>query len=122
VFRTTLSFEALDISLLWRHIDAVEYEFGNAFRGNLPATGVGNLAGQAVDFNRIGAYDYFDLSTRWSIGDNLTLTFTVENLFDKEPPLVGADVGSTAFNSGNTYPSTYDALGRTYNAALKLRF
>lgn len=121
-FRTTLSFEALDISLLWRHIDAVEYEFGNAFRGNLPATGVGNLAGQAVDFNRIGAYDYFDLSTRWSIGDNLTLTFTVENLFDKEPPLVGADVGSTAFNSGNTYPSTYDALGRTYNAALKLRF
>lgn len=121
-FRTTLSFEALDISLLWRHIDAVEYEFGNAFRGNLPATGVGNLASQAVDFNRIGAYDYFDLSTRWSIGDNLTLTFTVENLFDKEPPLVGADVGSTAFNSGNTYPSTYDALGRTYNAALKLRF
>ncbi len=121
-FRTTLSFESLDISLLWRHVDAVEYEFGNAFRGNLPATGVGNLAGQAVDFNRIGAFDYFDLSTRWSIGDNLTLTFTVENLFDKEPPLVGADVGSTSFNSGNTYPSTYDSLGRTYNAALKLRF
>ena len=121
-FRTTLSFETVDVSLLWRHIDAVAYEFGNAFRGNLPATGVGNLAGQAVDFNRIGAHDYFDLSTRWSIGDNLTLTFTVENLLDKEPPLVGADVGSTAFNSGNTYPSTYDALGRTYNAALKLRF
>ena len=121
-FRTTLSFETVDVSLLWRHIDAVAYEFGTAFRGNLPATGVGNLAGQAVDFNRIDAHDYFDLSTRWSIGDNLTLTFTVENLLDKEPPLVGADVGSTAFNSGNTYPSTYDSLGRTYNAALKLRF
>jgi iron complex outermembrane recepter protein len=132
-FRTTLSFEALDISLLWRHIDAVEYEFGPcgrpaqpgvpppAFCGTVGA-GAGALSGRQFDFNRIGAYDYFDLSTRWSIGDNLTLTFTVENLLDKEPPLVGADVGSTAFNSGNTYPSTYDALGRTYNAALKLRF
>lgn len=29
----------------------------------------------------------------------------------KKPPLVGSTIGATAFNSGNTYPSTYDALG-----------
>jgi outer membrane receptor protein involved in Fe transport len=133
-FRTTLSFENIDVSLLWRHIDSVNYEFGPcnrpaqpgvpppAFCGNLPTTGVGSLAGRAVNFNHIEAYDYFDLTGRFNIGDNLTMTLTVENLFDKAPPLVGADVGSTSFNSGNTYPSTYDALGRSYAVAVKLKF
>jgi outer membrane receptor protein involved in Fe transport len=46
----------------------------------------------------------------------------VSNLFDKEPPLVGAAAGTTTANSGNTFPSTYDALGRSFNAAVSLRF
>jgi iron complex outermembrane recepter protein len=120
-FRTTLSFESIDVSLLWRHIDAVSYETQDAFSGVI-GPNAGPLSGRTFDFNRIEAYDYFDLTGRFSIGDNLTMTVTVENLFDKEPPLVGADLGSTSFNSGNTYPSTYDALGRTYNVAVKLKF
>ena len=55
-------------------------------------------------------------------GANLTMTFTVANLFDKKPPITGQDVGSSSFNSGNTYPSTYDALGRTYRVGARLRF
>ena len=43
-------------------------------------------------------------------------------VFDNNPTIVGSDIGSTAFNSGNIYPSTYDALGRRYAAAVKLRF
>jgi outer membrane receptor protein involved in Fe transport len=74
------------------------------------------------DFGFIEAYDYFDLSTRIEVGDNLTLTLTVANLFDKKPPITGQDVGSSSFNSGNTYPSTYDALGRTYRVGARLRF
>jgi outer membrane receptor protein involved in Fe transport len=56
------------------------------------------------------------------IGENLRLTLTVDNLFDKEPPVVGNTVGSTAFNSGNTYPTTYDAIGRRYRLGVNLRF
>ncbi len=126
-FRTTLSFEDIDVSLLWRHIDGVQYEpqeiidSGAAFSGTI-APGAGVLSGQQFDFNRISSYDYFDLTTRYNIGDNITLTLSVQNLLNKRPPLVGADLGSTSFNSGNTYPSTYDALGRRYAAAIKLRF
>ena len=50
------------------------------------------------------------------------MTLSVENLLDQAPPLVGAGAGSTTFNSGNTFPSTYDALGRRYAASIRLRF
>ena len=46
----------------------------------------------------------------------------MQNLFDKEPPFVGSTIGTTSFNSGNTYPSTYDALGRRYAVSARLRF
>ena len=44
------------------------------------------------------------------------------NLFDNQPKVVGAGIGSTAYNSGNVYPSTYDALGRRFAASARLRF
>ncbi|MPS69172.1 MAG: TonB-dependent receptor [Novosphingobium sp.] len=120
--RTTLAFENIDVSLLWRHIDSFKYEdFGEAFQGTL-GDDVGALAGKNVNFNRIKAFDYFDLTTRFNATDNVTFTVTIQNLFDKKPPIVGSNIGSTAYNSGNTYPSTYDALGRRFAVAAKLRF
>ncbi len=135
--RTTLSFKQIDVSLLWRHIDKVQQEpldiasgNGGAFQGVLnsgsslaAATAAGNsTVGQTVDFQHIKAYDYFDLSTRVGVNDNLSLTVTVENLLNKQPPLVGTGVGTTAFNSGNTYPSTYDSLGRRFAVQARLKF
>ena len=67
-------------------------------------------------------WDYFDLSTRFSITDHYDLTLTAFNLFDKQPPNVGNNAGTTTANSGNTFPSTYDALGRRYAATVRLKF
>lgn len=133
--RTTLAFDMFDVSLLWRHIGGTVYEgqapdfatrgfaptTRNLFSGSLPAS-AGTLAGTQANFNRISAADYFDLTTRVNVTDNLTFTVGVQNLFDKKPPLVGGEAGSTSFNSGNTFPSTYDAVGRRYVAAAKIRF
>ena len=121
--RTTLSFGDVDVSLLWRHISGVRYETGLTplFEGTLgPDTGP--VAGQQVNFNRISARDYFDLTTRFAVDEHLTITLAVQNLLDKEPPLVGGEAASTTFNSGNTFPSTYDALGRRYVASARIRF
>lgn len=133
--RTTLSFENIDLSLLWRHISSFQQEPDDVLNNNgpvyqgptpgvqsilpgAPAPGsFGNLRAHFID-----SYDYFDLSTRIGVGDNLTFTVTVANLFDKQPPITGQDVGTTAFNSGNTFPSTYDALGRTFRVGARLRF
>ena len=118
--RTTLTFGPADFSLLWRHIDGMRVEPGKTtFKGTI---GAGALAGTVVDFGRIPAYNYFDLATRVGVSDNFDLTLTVANLLDKDPPIVGGTVGSTGFNSGNTYPSTYDTLGRRYTVGARIKF
>jgi len=124
--RTTLTFGDIDVSLLWRHISKMEAEAGVvAYAGVLPgrATGIpGVLDGETVDFGHIKAHDLFDLAFRFGVSENFDLTMTVTNLFDTDPPIVGSTIGSTSFNSGNTYPSTYDALGRRFAIGGRLKF
>lgn len=122
--RTTLSFDKIDISLLWRHVSSFKYEFigtpDELFEGQI--TGIGPLVGKQVNLNRIPSYDYFDLTTRFAVTDNFDLTLTAFNLLDKKPPLVGNQAGTTTAGSGNTFPSTYDVVGRRYSATARLRF
>jgi iron complex outermembrane receptor protein len=132
--RTTLSFGQADVSLLWRHISSVKYEgqasdfaargysatSRNLFSGTI--TGPSPLAGGVYDFNRIKAYDYFDFSTRFHVSKEFDLTLSAFNIMNRKPPLVGSAAGSTLYNSGNTYPSTYDVVGRRFAATANLRF
>ncbi|WP_066482956.1 MULTISPECIES: TonB-dependent receptor plug domain-containing protein [unclassified Sphingomonas] len=63
----------------------------------------------------IDAFDYFDLNVAIRPPTTgLTITIGVDNLFDKRPP--------TPRNAGafNTYPDTYDILGRTVGGSLTL--
>nr|WP_136162284.1 TonB-dependent receptor [Sphingomonas flavalba] len=110
--RNTLSFSDIDVSLLWRHIGSMKQEPLDVIDSG-PAFG---------SFGHIGAKDYFDLSTRFGLVENVFITLTVNNLLDKKPPIVGNTIGSTSFNSGNTFPSTYDALGRRFSVGAKLKF
>jgi outer membrane receptor protein involved in Fe transport len=127
-WRNTVSAGKIDLSLLWRHISAVRQEpddivngRGAAFVGVLPV-GFGYKEGSAVNFGKIPAYDWFDLTLRFNVSDNLTFSATVQNLLDKDPPVIGSSIGSTAFDSGNTYPSTYDALGRRFAVSARVKF
>lgn len=129
--RTTLGFDSFDVSVLWRHTDSVRYE-PQQFADDLAIA----LADECTDpagadpdgciiqpeFRRIKAYDYIDLTGRVNVMENLSMIFTVTNLLDRQPPLVGASVGSTSYNSGNTFPSTYDTLGRRYTMQVNLKF
>jgi iron complex outermembrane receptor protein len=94
---------------------------GALFVGTAPA-GTGPIAGTAVDFNRIPAYNYFDLTARFEVNENFSMTVGASNLFDKTPPIVGNTAGATTYNSGNTYPSTYDALGRRFSVSAHVKF
>jgi outer membrane receptor protein involved in Fe transport len=120
--RTSLSFadDAL-VSLRWRYLSGVEQEpldvlsQGPAFIGNSALFG-------DVDFTEIPSESYFDLTAQFYAMENLTFTLTVQNLLDNQPTVVGSTIGTTAFNSGNVFPSSYDALGRRYAAAVSFRF
>ena len=70
----------------------------------------------------IGARSYFDLTGAYDISDNFSLRMGVNNLLDKGPPVVGNDYGGTTENSGNTYPATYDTLGRSYFVGVTVTF
>jgi len=134
--RTTLSLGRVDLSLLWRYLSKMRYEpqaaadGGDLFSGTIasgPANSVfinspGTFNGKTVNFNRIPAVHYFDFATRFNVNEHFDLTFSVSNLFDKKPPIVGNTAGSTSANSGNTFPATYDPLGRRFTAGARVKF
>jgi iron complex outermembrane recepter protein len=66
---------------------------------------------------RIKAYDLFDLAFAFDVNDNMRLNLGVNNLFDKKPPVIGSNQ-----EQANTYPGTYDVLGRDFFASVNLRF
>lgn len=141
--RVTYSNHGFDLSVLWTHISRVALEPYLAtplLPLTTPQPGGPNpaqtttqtivlngqtlvTAANGIDprFRQIKGYDYFDLSLRKSF-KNLELTLTVDNLFNKQPPLVGSGVGGTSFNSGNTFPTVYDVIGRYYTAGVTLKF
>ena len=66
---------------------------------------------------RIGAYDLFDLAFGLDVSDNLTLNMGINNLFDKDPPVMGNNQ-----QQSNTFPGTYDVIGRDFFVSANLRF
>ncbi len=112
--RTTLTIDKVDLSVLWRYLAPAKYE-PLALADDIASGG-----GPVAAYQRIKAYHYFDLTTRFQATDRFSLLFAVRNVFDRKPPFVGSSIGSTSFNSGNTYPSTYDPLGRLFSVTARV--
>lgn len=94
----------VDISGTWRYLG--EVELFEAPTTNRP------------DFV-LEEQHYFDLAGNWRINDLATFRVGVNNILDNDPPLSAA-VGTTG--NGNTYPQTYDALGRYIFTGITLTF
>lgn len=101
VTRLTWMDGALTSSINWRYISAVTDDNPAIVR--------------AVE--RIGAYSLFDLAFSFDVNDNFTVTAGVNNLLNKNPPVLGANA-----EQSNTYPGQYDVLGRDYFISGRLRF
>jgi outer membrane receptor protein involved in Fe transport len=115
--RTTWNVELLDrdwqFSYLWRHL-------GEATSGyevdNNPETVV------FPAFATIPEFDYIDLAGNVQLTDGVRLSFGVTNVFEEDPPVVGNEAADTTNNSLNTFPSTYDPLGRVFSIGLNAKF
>jgi iron complex outermembrane receptor protein len=122
--RGTFSTGPLDVSLLWTHLSSVKIEpFLAAAITPLstPQPGGPNPTGLLDAYERIPGYDYLDLAIRVNATDMMQMTLTVDNLMDAKPPLVGSGVGGTSFNNGNTFPTTYDPIGRRFTIGVRLK-
>lgn len=60
----------------------------------------------------LAAQNTFDLSASYDVSDAITFTAGVYNMFDKKPPMVSTG------GVFNTFPDTYDILGRTFGLSL----
>ena len=89
------------ISLRWRHLGSVRDDDD----------------GEDFFVERIGSYDLFDLSFAYDVSDELTINMGVNNLLDKDPPIMGDNQ-----EQSNTWPSSYDVLGRDFFISANLRF
>ncbi|MFM1897025.1 MAG: hypothetical protein RLZZ385_2099 [Pseudomonadota bacterium] len=107
VQRTTWDWRDLSASLQWRHIDGMSVE---------PPEANNNFAA----FRSIDSYDYLDLYLSYNFWDDrVRLSVGVTNLTDEEPPVLGNEIGDTSSNSGNTFPSNFDTLGRFYTVGFR---
>jgi iron complex outermembrane recepter protein len=84
----------VDVSLTWRYYDSVEL-----FRA---------LSPEQLDFE-LDEQNYFDLAAEWHVTEKASVLLGVNNILDEDPPITSFP-GTTG--NGNTYPQTYDALGR----------
>ena len=108
-FRVQWFKDNYNASLLWRHVGDMEAQ-ANEAAALFPA------------FRQVSAQDYLDLNLGYNFRDLARVNLLVTNLTGEEPPILGNETGSTSFNSGNTFPSLFDSLGRTYAVSVKLTF
>ena len=109
-------------SIRWRHVGSVKDD----------DDGLDYAAFNGIE--EIDSYDLVDLTFSFAANERLTLTAGVNNLFDTLPgtPLFDANgIVTNRPNSlllgdnqeqANTYPSTYDVLGRDYFVSALIKF
>ncbi|MBS0393664.1 MAG: TonB-dependent receptor [Proteobacteria bacterium] len=112
----------VDVSLTWRFIGPVSLDNNSQNPLLLGRTFVNqNTGGPAIDyFNaHIPGYSYLDLSAVWNVTKGFSVRAGINNLLDKDPPLVTSEI--TAGGANNTFEA-YDTLGRQAFVAFTARF
>jgi outer membrane receptor protein involved in Fe transport len=70
--------------------------------------------------NRLSAYSWFDLAGDWTVRQGVDLRAGVDNIFDRDPPITA--IQPLPEGNGNTYPGTYDSVGRYIFIAATIKY
>ncbi|GFD88016.1 TonB-dependent receptor [Tenacibaculum sp. KUL152] len=99
----------------WRHTLTANYSMDDwsaiarwRYYGDVDFEGEGGLS----------SYSFFDLTGSYQINDYLAVSAGVNNVLDKEPPMVGGSLSTNA----NTVAGFYDTLGRYLFTNVTLSF
>lgn len=99
--RATFIAGPLTSSIRWRHLSSVDDD----------------NAGLNYFVDVIPSYDLFDLALSYEVGENLTLSGGINNLFNDYPTVLG-----TNQEQANTFPGTYDVIGRDFFVSARIEF
>ncbi len=114
----------LTTSIRWRHLSSVDDEGTGASPDFATYNGI----------DTVDSYDLMDLTFSFDATESTTFTFGVNNLFDTLPGTPTFDENGIVTNrpnslllgdnqeQANTYPSTYDVLGRDFFVSASFKF
>ncbi|MEH3099261.1 TonB-dependent receptor domain-containing protein [Sphingomonas adhaesiva] len=105
-FRTSFDLGQIGVSAAWRHIGPARDDDDST----------------RFFLERAPAQNYIDLAFTAEPTDRLVLTFGVNNLFDKKPPLSASSQNGGNGEQSNTYPNVYDVLGTYLFTSARVRF
>lgn len=120
------SLDRFTFNLRWRYFGELDYEDTDGtdgaddkllceFRGDPADTG--NPYRGCTGDQKVSAFNYFDVSASAAIGEFTEVTVGVNNVADKEPPLVGLSLST----NGNALGG-YDQAGRYVFGSITFRF
>jgi iron complex outermembrane recepter protein len=108
----TTPISGLSVTARWRYLSATKIELTNA------STLLQSVANPKIyaPWSQIPSFSYIDLSAAYQVLKGVSVRVGVNNLLDKDPPVLSATTAAYAlpppFFNGNTYPQVYDTLGR----------
>ncbi|MBT9495156.1 MAG: TonB-dependent receptor [Paucibacter sp.] len=101
----------LSTTLTWRYFGDVK----NQLTSSDP-----QLKGAVAESqSKIKAINYLDLAMAYKLNKTITLSASINNLLDKDPPVLNT---GAPFGNGNTYPVVYDAMGRRVTLGFNAKF
>lgn len=123
-------YNALTTSVRWRYIGGTDVDPGvfNTLANNpttcnmaappapAPATGFRTCLSDLS--STLEAANYVDVTLQYAVNENLDLTVGVQNILARDVPLLGSQVDEQA----NTFPATYETLGRQLFFGASLKF
>lgn len=112
----------LDLTVRWRYYGAVSFE-GLSSNPNIGAAAGATVANGGISNTdaQISAYNYIDLIAAMRLGDHFTFRVGCNNIFDKDPPVIGTTDIPAVTGNNNTLVA-YDMLGRYIFGELTLQF
>ncbi|MES2336893.1 MAG: TonB-dependent receptor [Pseudomonadota bacterium] len=115
----TTSNDVFNLSFNWRHTapTTITFNVEDPVATGIPFT----AADRRTTYGGIEAYDYFDLSAAVNIAKRFSLRLAVNNLLDKDPPLLPNSRNVLGLLRANTV-MRYDLLGRQIVAGIGLNF
>ncbi|MEQ1930581.1 MAG: TonB-dependent receptor [Parvularculaceae bacterium] len=105
---------------VYKHTMSAQWGYGpltTSLRWRL-LSGMDSLTTVSDLSDNIGMYNYLDVTMQYAVNDHLDLTVGVQNITGKDAPILGSTVSEQA----NTYPATYETLGRQLFFGASLRF
>jgi iron complex outermembrane recepter protein len=105
----------IDFSANWRYLSSVKLDTNTS--NPLLTNGKFDAADASIN-----DFWYLDLSADWNVRTGVDLHAGVNNVFDRLPPALSSAVLPVGPGNDNTFPGTYDPLGRVFFVGATIKY